>query len=158
MQHKRDRPHELELDIPSVHSAERAARNALRDFARREGMVAREIETLEFVAGELLSNAVDHGGGEGALEESELSRSVRTSLALRISKEGWEMRVGDQGGGDPGDVEPWIGKHELPDLEDERGRGFYLLGQMLDSLRVEKSLDGRGLTFIAVRRYAGPAA
>jgi anti-sigma regulatory factor (Ser/Thr protein kinase) len=119
-------------------------------------MVAREIETMEFVAGELLSNAVDHGGGQGALEERELASKVRTSVALRVTEDGWEMRVGDQGGGDPREVEPWINVNELPDLEDERGRGFYLLGQMLESLRVEKSGDGRGLMFIAVRRYARP--
>ena len=41
----------------------------------------------------------------------------------------------------------------IPDLEDERGRGFFLLAQMVDVLAVERSDDGLGLSFRAVRRY-----
>jgi anti-sigma regulatory factor (Ser/Thr protein kinase) len=74
------RPHELKLDLPAAHSAERMARGVLRQFARREKVPAKEIETLEFVASELLSNAVDHGGGNCAMEESELTRRVRMTL------------------------------------------------------------------------------
>lgn len=153
----RERPHELKLDLPAAHSAERAARTALRDFARREGLSPAEISTLEFVAGELLSNAVDHGGGGRALEETDLPGRVRTTLALTITKDSWEMQVGDQGGGEPREVEAYLDQKSQPDLEDERGRGFFLLRQMVDNLRVEKSKDGRGLTFIAVRKYAGRA-
>jgi anti-sigma regulatory factor (Ser/Thr protein kinase) len=147
-------PHELELDLPAAHSAERLARAVVRQFARGEGVQAGEIETLEFVASELLSNAVDHGGGGSAMEESDLETPVRVSLSLRLESGGWEMRVGDQGGGEPEDVAPMLDDDELPDLEDERGRGLYLLRQMLSGLRVEKSQDLKGLTFVASRRYA----
>lgn len=147
------RPHEIELDLPAAHSAERLARAVLRQFARREGLVKDEIDAIEFIASELLSNAVDHGGGERAMEESDLPRAVRMTLALKVDASGWEMRVGDQGGGDPADVEALLRPDEQPDLDDERGRGFFLLRGMLESLRVEKSPDGLGLLFVAVRRH-----
>lgn len=154
MKPREDRPHELALDLPAAHSAERMARAVLRQFARREGVATAEIETLEFVASELLSNAVDHGGGHAAMEESDLASRVRMTLVLEVDPSGWKLAVGDQGGGAPEQVRPLLDQHTPPDLEDERGRGFYLLGQMLESLRVEKSSDGLGLTFIAVRKYA----
>ena len=37
----------------------------------------------------------------------------------------------------------------FPDLDDERGRGFFLLAQMVDEFRVERSEDGLGLAFVA---------
>jgi anti-sigma regulatory factor (Ser/Thr protein kinase) len=43
---------------------------------------------------------------------------------------------------------------QLPDLEDERGRGLYLMRQMVDTMEVDRSSDGRGLTFRITRRHA----
>jgi anti-sigma regulatory factor (Ser/Thr protein kinase) len=153
IQHGPDRPHELELDMPAAHSAQRHARAMLRKFAQHERVPAKEVETLEFVASELLANAVDHGGGERAMEESDLKRRVRMTLNLSVRKDGWTLRVGDQGGGDPDKVAPLLACSAMPDLEDERGRGFFLLCQMLDSLAVVRSRDGLGLEFVAERQY-----
>ncbi len=153
-----ERLHELSLDLPAAHSAERMARTVLRQFARRESVAKTEIETLEFVASELLSNAVDHGGGERAMDEADLPRRVRMKLFVTVDANGWRMQVSDEGGGDPKDVERLIGQNEMPDLDDERGRGFFLLSQMLESLAVEKSADGRGLVFTAVRVYERPSS
>ena len=148
---KRDRPHELRLDLPAAHSAQRIARSLVRLFARNEGVSAEEIERIEFIASELLANAVDHGGGERAMEEEDRPGDVRMSLLLYIRPDGWELEVGDQGGGRLEEVQELIEPRELPDLEDERGRGFFLLRSMLDSLTVARSEDGRGLVFRAVR-------
>ena len=41
------------------------------------------------------------------------------------------------------------------DLEDERGRGFFLLAQMVDGIDVEPSLDGKGLALEAHRTLDG---
>ena len=145
-------PHELALDLPAAHSAVRMARSVLRRFARMEGAPAKEIETMEFIVSELLANAVDHGGGNRAMEEVEAA-GVRMSFAASVNAEGWEVRVGDQGGGDPADIEPFLDKDTLPDLENDRGRGFFLMAQMVQSLHVTRTTDGRGLLFTAVRRY-----
>lgn len=146
-------PPELKLDLPAAHSAERMARAVLREFAKKKRMPAKEIETLEFVASEMLSNAVDHGGGEHAMEESELRGDVRMSLALVVRADGWTMQVGDQGGGDPEAMRARLESTDEPDLEDERGRGFFLLAQMLEKIAVERTADGQGLLFTAVRKY-----
>jgi len=148
------RPHELRLDLPAAHSAERMARTLLRQFARTEGVPAREIDTLEFVASELLSNAVDHGGGNRAMEESEHEGRVRMSLVLVVRRDGWSLSVGDQGGGDPEAMRARIADVSEPDIEDERGRGFFLLAQMVERLDVNRTADGLGLEFTAVRNYA----
>jgi anti-sigma regulatory factor (Ser/Thr protein kinase) len=148
------RPRELRLDLPAAHSAERMARGVLREFARRERVPVPEIDTLEFVAGELLTNAVDHGGGERALREEDLRSAVRMSLVLVVSDDGWTLRVGDQGGGDPAALRARLLANDEPDLDDDRGRGFFLLAQMVDRLDVVKSQDGLGVEFVAVRSYA----
>lgn len=149
------RPHELRLDLPAAHSAERMARGVLRQFAQRERVPAAEIDTLEFVAGELLTNAVDHGGGERALREEDLRSRVRMSLVLVVQDGAWTLRVGDQGGGDPELLRARItDSDDEPDLDDDRGRGFFLLAQMVDRLEVERSADGLGLEVVAIRRYA----
>ena len=146
----RDRPHELRLDLPAAHSAQRIARSLVRLFARSEGVTAGEIEHIEFIASELLANAVDHGGGQRAMEEEDRPGDVRMSLMLFVRPDGWELEVGDQGEGNLEEVQALIATED-PDLEDERGRGFFLLRGMLDSLTVARSEDGRGLVFRAVR-------
>jgi anti-sigma regulatory factor (Ser/Thr protein kinase) len=88
------------------------------------------------------------------MEESDLPGRVRMKLFVTVDARGWKLQVTDEGGGDPKEVAPLLAQREMPDLEDERGRGFYLLTQMLDSLEVDKSPDGRGLVFTAVRVYA----
>ena len=95
-----DRPQELELDLPAAHSAGRMGRQLARDFALSEGIPAPEVETLEFVTGELLDNAVDHGGGDAAREVADLKRDVRMRLLLQLGEGRWQVTVCDQGGGD----------------------------------------------------------
>ncbi len=155
LQHGPAGPHELRLELPAAHSAERMARAVLRQFAQRERVAPEEIDTLEFVAGELLTNAVDHGGGQRAMHESEVKNGVRMTMHLDVRPTGWTLRVSDQGGGDLEVLRSRIQGEDLPDLEDERGRGFFLLAQMVDSLEVERTADGRGVVFIAVRTYPG---
>jgi len=149
----REKPHELRLDLPAAHSAERLARAVMRQFVQHEGMRADQVDELEFVASELLSNAVDHGGGGSAMEEDDAPPNVRVQFQLRLEPQGWEMRVSDQGGGDPERVQALIEDPDLPGPDDERGRGFFLLKSMLAALIVERSEDGHGLVFIAQKRH-----
>lgn len=150
---REERPHALRLDLPAAHSAGRMARGMVRQFALAEGLPELEVDTIEFVAGELLDNAVDHGGGGGAREVAELPRDVRMILGLEVVDGEWKVTVHDQGGGAPEDLRRLITPpDELPDLEDERGRGFFLLGQMVDELSVSQSDDGLGLALCARRR------
>jgi anti-sigma regulatory factor (Ser/Thr protein kinase) len=144
----------LELDLPAAHSAARMARHLIRPFARSGGVVGGELDNLLLVAAELLSNAVDHGGGGGAVHEPG-DEGARMRLALRVAGGSWRLEVSDEGGGDAATVRELIQPNGLPDLEDERGRGFFLIGQMVDEIGVQATSDGRGLTLRCVRRLPG---
>ena len=148
--HKR----ELALDLPAAHRSVRVARNVVRHFARLEGVKDAEIEQLVLVVSELLANAVDHGGGPPAMTEEDLVQDTRMRLSLEISPHEWRLAVSDEGGGDPARVRHVLRSAQLSDLEDERGRGLYLMRQMVDSMEVDQSSDGRGLTFRIMRRHA----
>lgn len=124
----------------------------MRQFAGNHGLSGDDLDTLVLVADELLTNAVDHGGGGGTLEEADLQVPVRMGLVLLLTSSGWELRVSDQGGGDPVAVNELIHPRDQPNLEDERGRGFFLMAQMVDSLEVVRSTDGLGLCLVAKRR------
>ena len=98
----KDEGRELRLDLPAAHSAARMARHLVREFALREGVPHPEVESLLLIADELLSNAVDHGGGESARDEIELAEPVRMGLLLVLRDDGWVLEVSDEGGGTAG--------------------------------------------------------
>ena len=120
----RDHKHELSLDMPAVHREVRVARYVVRNFARMEGLKDREIEQLVLIVSELLANAIDHGGGSPAMTERDLSGDPRMRLSLVIGEREWLLAVSDEGGGDPARVLGALKSAQLPDLEDERGRGL----------------------------------
>jgi anti-sigma regulatory factor (Ser/Thr protein kinase) len=147
-------PHEISLDLPAAHSAGRMARRMVREFALSEGVPEDEVQTLEFVTGELLDNAVDHGGGGGVRDEADLTQDVRMQLFVGLSDATWHVLVEDQGGAEPDELRRMISPPDgLPDLESDRGRGFFLLAQMVDRLVVNRSSDGLGLAFEAFKGY-----
>lgn len=147
---------ELKLDLPAAHSAARMARQLVREFALREGLDDGEVDNLLLVADELLSNAVDHGGGGAAREEHELEGEVTMQLTLVVRDGGWVLDVADEGGGDPEEVDELLHPPGLPDLEDERGRGFFLISGLCQSLSVRRREDGKGLVITAVRLHGKP--
>jgi anti-sigma regulatory factor (Ser/Thr protein kinase) len=146
--------HFLRLDLPAAHSDVRVARNVIRHFARLLGVSNGELDQLGLVVSELLANAIDHGGGGAALNEADRTTDVRMRLEFVIREGEWELAVTDQGGGDLEEVRSFLTPPDgIPDLDDDRGRGFFLLKQMVDSLEVAESEDSGGLTFSAIRRY-----
>ncbi|MFT4647785.1 MAG: anti-sigma regulatory factor (Ser/Thr protein kinase) [Planctomycetota bacterium] len=151
---------ELTLNMLAHHAAAREGRQRVRAFAEAEGLHATEMDRLDFVVGELLSNAVDHGGGKRAMDVSELAlgaQGICMHLEFRFTKVGWFLRVEDEGGGDPECLRPFLqDTGELPDLEDERGRGFFLLLGMVSSLKVESSRTGEGIALIAEVLFETP--
>lgn len=151
----REHKHELALDLPAAHRGVRVARHVVRHFARLEGVKDGEIEQLVFIVSELLANAVDHGAGPPAMTERELEGDPRMRLTLVIGVQEWRLAVSDEGGGDPARVRQALRSAQLPDIEDERGRGLYMMRQMVDSMEVDQSADSRGLIFRISRRHAG---
>ena len=146
-------PHSVQLELPAVHAAVRVARQVVRTFARMDGMPDREVDTLVLVTSELLGNAVDHGGGNSAMHEEELDGGVSMRLGLVVSGTRWTLEVTDEGGGDPEEIQALFEPDGMPDLEDERGRGFYLMAQLVDRMQVGRSEAGNGLVITATREY-----
>jgi len=142
---------ELVLELPAVHASARAARGLVRHFAERQGLAGADLDALVLIADELMTNAVDHGGGGGALEEAELARPVSMRIAVALDGASWVVSVSDQGGGDPAVVDALLHPEGLPDLEDERGRGLYLMTLECDSVEVRRSDDLLGLCLVARR-------
>jgi anti-sigma regulatory factor (Ser/Thr protein kinase) len=147
--------HVLRLELPATHESVRVARHLATHFTRMNGVSDVERDTLALVVSELLANAVDHGGGGAALDESQLVNGTTMRMVLSISAGGWVLEVSDQGGGDPAQFQPMLDDSGLPDLEDDRGRGLFLMRSSVERLAVDKSDDGRGLKVTAVREYGG---
>ena len=146
--------HTIRLELMAVHREVRVARNVLRRFARMEGLADQGIEVLELVLSELLANAIDHGGGGSALTEEELAEDVRRRLSFSMTGSTWQLAVTDQGGGDPDEVRALF-ETSMPDLEDDRGRGLFLMREMVDRIEVSSSDDGRGLTVSVTKSHGG---
>jgi anti-sigma regulatory factor (Ser/Thr protein kinase) len=143
----------LALVVPATHAAARVVRRTVTDFARLDGLASDEVDQLALVVSELLGNAVDHGGGEAAMDESDLERDVSMRLELALDAERWTVIVSDQGGGDPAVLAGYLEPEADIPLDDERGRGFFLLREMVDELQVDASSDGLGLRVRAERRH-----
>ncbi len=141
--------HELNLDLPAAHRGVRVARNVVRHFARLQGIPHSEVDYLILVVSELLANVIDHGGGGAAMSEEDMTGDVRMCMGLTVDPSGWSLSVTDEGGGDAADVHALLNPEGIPDLEDDRGRGLFLLAQMVDGLTVEPNAQGTGLTFLA---------
>lgn len=144
---------DLELDLPAVHASVRMARHLIQAFAKGRIAAEDEIDTLALVATELLSNAVDHGGGNAAMEEADLVGDVRMGLRLKVGKETWVLSVDDQGGADPTLIQGMLDDSVLPDLEDERGRGMFLLTTMVDEIDAETNPAKNGVRITARRKH-----
>ncbi len=148
-----ERRYELSLELPAAHRGVRIARNVLRSLARLWGLGDREIDDLLLVVSELLANGIDHGGGAAAMSEADLADDARVFLRFVIRAGEWSLSVTDRGGGDPDDVRRHIRTNGPPDLDDERGRGLFLLATMVDRMEVERSPDGLGLTMTATKHH-----
>jgi anti-sigma regulatory factor (Ser/Thr protein kinase) len=144
--------HELALDLPAAHRGVRVARNVLRRFARLVGETEEQVEVLVLVGSELLANAIDHGGGGAAMTEDELTVPARMRLSVSIDGEGWTLSVSDEGEGDPAAVRSLFEEATNEDIEHDRGRGLYLLRELVDEVSVETGRGGRGLTVLAKKR------
>lgn len=142
----------LALELPCVHRAVRIGRRVAESFARTDGMADEAIEKLMLVVSELLANAVDHGGGKAAMTEADLDADVRMTMRLVLEDGGWRLEIEDQGGGDQVEAHGLIESANVMDLEDERGRGLFLVREMVEDFDVR--VGERGLVFFAAAKTA----
>ena len=144
----------LSLELLATHESVRVARHMIRHFARMRGVSDHERDNLVLVASELLANAVDHGDGEVLMQDEQNVDKVMMGLSLEITETHWQLAVSDQCGGDPAKLQSALDESSLPDLEDDRGRGLFLLRSSVDELHVTKSSDGKGVEVKAVHTHS----
>ncbi len=140
-----DAPHKLALELPCVHQAVRVGRRVVQTFARTEDLADEEIERLMLVVSELLANAVDHGGGGGAFTEADLPGGQRMFLRLELDAAGWRLEIEDQGGGQRHITAELLEESERScpiDPEDERGRGLFLVQEMVSTMSMRHGAAG----------------
>jgi anti-sigma regulatory factor (Ser/Thr protein kinase) len=101
-----------------------ATRRTVAQYARRCGLSEEQVEVLELAASELATNSVRYGGGSGqlAMWTEPVAAVVEFSDAGRVT-------------------DPLIGRL-MPSLEQEGGRGVYLVNQLCDLVQLRSSPDG----------------
>ncbi|MCR9247789.1 MAG: ATP-binding protein [bacterium] len=116
----------------------RRVRNEVREAAAKLGATERICDTAALVVDELVNNAIEHGAAY---------RQHGHELAVRVgtTAAGLELEFCDPEM--PDDEVTQLGAalgnaNEAPSLENERGRGLFLLSIYLEDLRV--GLDSKG--------------
>lgn len=145
-------PITMSVDLPAVHFSVRMGRRLVQSFARTAEIADSEIDCLLLVASELMANAVDHGGGGGAMETKDLTEDVRMELRMSFDGKTWTLSVEDHGTGDLAEAEQCLTREPgsaLAELEAERGRGLFLIHDMADELSIHRG--DRGLVFTATK-------
>jgi anti-sigma regulatory factor (Ser/Thr protein kinase) len=101
-----------------------ATRRTVAQYARSCGLPEERVEVLELAASELATNSIRHGGGSG-------------SLAMWLEPGAVIVEFSDAGRL----LDPLTGRL-TPSLEQEGGRGLYLVNQLCDLVAVRSSDHG----------------
>ena len=101
-----------------------ATRRTVAQFARTVGLPQEKVEVLELAASELATNSVRHGGGTG-------------TVAMWVAPDAAVVEFSDSGRvGDP------LTGRLMPSLEQEGGRGVFLVNQLCDLVQLRSSERG----------------
>ncbi len=101
-----------------------ATRRTVAQFARTVGLPAEKVEVLELAASELATNSVRHGGGTG-------------TVAMWLETDAAVVEFSDSGLV----TDPLTGRLN-PSLEQEGGRGVFLVNQLCDLVQLRSSAGG----------------
>jgi anti-sigma regulatory factor (Ser/Thr protein kinase) len=101
-----------------------ATRRTVAQWARSCGLPEERVEVLELAASELATNSIQHGGGTG-------------TLAMWLDETAAVVEFSDTGIL----TDPLTGRR-TPSLEQQGGRGLYLVNQLCDLVQLRSSEDG----------------
>jgi anti-sigma regulatory factor (Ser/Thr protein kinase) len=101
-----------------------ATRRTVAQWARSCGLSTEQVEVLELAASELATNSVRYGGGTG-------------TLAMWLEAGAAVVEFSDSGE----ILDPLLGRLS-PSLEQEGGRGLYLVNQLCDLVQLRSSARG----------------
>ncbi|HLU40539.1 MAG TPA: ATP-binding protein [Planctomycetota bacterium] len=141
----------LDERFPAEPAALRALRTRVRGALQGLALPGHDAETVLLVVDELVSNAIEHGSAY---------RSGGTPLRVRLEAAGDDLLLEFADADMPSDQIAAMARAfaatdlELPDLEDERGRGMFLILTALHGIRIEdRSASGGGM--LLVGRFKG---
>ena len=137
----------IDLDTPFGIKAVRSARKAVYSLASEWGFSEQALREIELSFSEALQNAMEHG--------ARASGSVSTFSI--VSEQGIRIVIEDPGAGS-GDCESLKAifekaENQIPDLEEDRGRGLYLIRNLMDSSSIE-CMEGGGVRITMVKRIS----
>ena len=101
-----------------------ATRRTVAQYARKVGVPDEKVEALELAASELATNSIRHGGGAG-------------TVAMWMEPGAMVVEFTDSGRV----TDPLTGRL-MPSLEQEGGRGVYLVNQVCDLVQLRSSDQG----------------
>ena len=101
-----------------------ATRHTVAQYARRCGLAPEQVEALELAASELTTNSIRYGGGTGTL-----SMWVEPGAVVVEFSDAGQI------------ADPLTGRFPPP-LEQEGGRGLYLVNQLCDLVQLRSSPQG----------------
>ncbi|HET6391375.1 MAG TPA: sensor histidine kinase [Blastococcus sp.] len=101
-----------------------ATRRTVAQYARRAGLPDDKVEVLELAASELATNSVRHGGGTGTV-----AMWTTPSAAIVEFHDAGQL------------TDPLTGRL-MPSLEQEGGRGVFLVNQLCDLVQLRSSDQG----------------
>ncbi|MCA8950574.1 MAG: ATP-binding protein [Planctomycetes bacterium] len=135
-----------ELRFQPAPSELRRVRSEVRDAAAKLGAPERICDTAALVVDELVNNAIEHGA---------VYRQHGHELGVRLAKldGGFELVFHDpeMPEDEVSELARALGNaNEAPSLENERGRGLFLLSVYLDQLQVGVDPDQGGLSLRGV--------
>lgn len=104
-----------------------ATRRTVAQYARRSGLPDDKVEILQLAASELATNSIRHGGGAGTV-------TMWTTPSAAIV----EFR-------DTGRLTDPLTGRLMPSLEQEGGRGVFLVNQLCDLVQLRSSTSGTSI-------------
>jgi anti-sigma regulatory factor (Ser/Thr protein kinase) len=107
-----------------------ATRRTVAQYARTCGLSDEQVEVLELAASELATNSIRYGGGSG-------------TVAMWLEPGAVVVEFSDEGHV----LDPLTGRF-TPPLEQEGGRGLYLVHQLCDLVQVRSSAQGTSVRIL----------
>jgi anti-sigma regulatory factor (Ser/Thr protein kinase) len=107
----------------------RPVRHFISALCNLAGYEEEETESIALVATEILNNSIEHGSS---------GPQDLIGVELLVTRETFQFEVSDSGRGGPAFASGAIERaSQMPDLEQSRGRGLFLIQRYMDELDVQ---------------------
>ena len=131
----------IELHIPSVPGAEKAAMERAASLAKEMGFPDDRIEDLKTAVAEACINAMEHG--------NRLDASTKVGVTLTVADRKLQVDVRDQGKGVAEAEQPDIDR-KMEGKEKTRGWGIFLIRSLMDEVQFGSAPEGGGVVRMVI--------